>query len=300
VRRRSTLHTSGLLQVEDCYIPPEGPFPDPYEHRVQIALTYFGIFAYTAGSRSWTIDANKTLFISRGWEAAEDHPLPWLGHAAVLLNPSPELLDEIGAGGSSAFARGTLPASMRLRLLTQQILRRAAPADPLGLDEWSVEAIRESLRAPHRSKGKSSRVVDRAKELLHARTGERLGLDEIARCVGVTPVYLTQEFTRAEGIPLYRYQLRLRLTRALIELHHCDDITGLALDLGFSSHSHFTAAFRSAFGITPNFYRSTIGTRRLPFVEGFARHRNLDRGLLLTALFHSRSALRGSAPPACR
>ena len=92
--------------------------------------------------------------------------------------------------------------------------------------------------------------------MLHGRSCERLTLGEIAREVGVTPVYLTQEFSRSEGVPLYRYQMRLRLNRALVELPHCTDITGLALDLGFSSHSHFTAVFGRAFGLTPSDYRS--------------------------------------------
>jgi AraC-like DNA-binding protein len=48
---------------------------------------------------------------------------------------------------------------------------------------------------------------------------------------------------------------QLRLARALVELPYSTDITSLALDLGFSSHSHFTLAFRSAFGCTPSEFR---------------------------------------------
>jgi AraC family transcriptional regulator len=271
IRRRSTLHSSHLIQVEDCYIPPEGPFPDAFEHRIQIALIYHGIFSYRVGKQNWTVDANQSLFISPGWEASEEHPLPGLGHAGVLLNPSLELLDEIapfcGHAKSVAFASGTLPASMRLKLLTQHILQQRYLSDPLWLDEWAVESIRESMRSPPHAKSRSSKVIGRAKEVLHACSSERLSLKAIAEAVGVTPVYLTQEFTRVEGIPLYRYQLRLRLTLALVELPHCNDITGLALDLGFSSHSHFTATFKSAFGITPNLYRESVGTHRLDILE---------------------------------
>jgi len=43
----------------------------------------------------------------------------------------------------------------------------------------------------------------------------------------------------------------------LIDLPSADDLTSLALDLGFSSHSHFTLAFRRAFGCTPSQFRST-------------------------------------------
>jgi AraC-like DNA-binding protein len=79
--------------------------------------------------------------------------------------------------------------------------------------------------------------------------------------MGVSPVYLTQVFQQVEGVPLARYRLRLRLARALHLLDKCDDLTGLGLDLGFSSHSHFTAAFRQAFGRTPQQFQRTARLR---------------------------------------
>jgi AraC-like DNA-binding protein len=34
-----------------------------------------------------------------------------------------------------------------------------------------------------------------------------------------------------------------------------DDVTDLAMALGFSSHSHFSAAFKQAYGQTPSAFR---------------------------------------------
>ena len=34
-----------------------------------------------------------------------------------------------------------------------------------------------------------------------------------------------------------------------------DDLTSLSLDLGFSSHSHFSSAFRTAYGRTPSEFK---------------------------------------------
>ena len=82
--------------------------------------------------------------------------------------------------------------------------------------------------------------------------------------MGVSPVYLTQEFSRAEGVPLYKYQIQLRLSRALVELPNCANIAALALDLGFSSHSHFGAAFRRAFAMTPAEFRAGARHRERP------------------------------------
>jgi AraC family transcriptional regulator len=85
--------------------------------------------------------------------------------------------------------------------------------------------------------------------------GRRWTLGEIAAEVRCSPVYLTQVFQQVEGLPLYRYQLRLRLARALDLLAQYDDLTTLGIDLGFSSHSHFSAAFREAYGRSPSEFR---------------------------------------------
>jgi AraC-like DNA-binding protein len=75
-------------------------------------------------------------------------------------------------------------------------------------------------------------------------------------------VYLTQSFQMVEGMPLYRYQLRLRLARALDQLSEVEDLTTLGLSLGFSSHSHFSAAFQQVYGRSPSEFRQTALRRR--------------------------------------
>lgn len=87
----------------------------------------------------------------------------------------------------------------------------------------------------------------------------RWTLAEIANELRVSPVYLTQVFQQVEGLPLYHYQLRLRLALALDLLARYEDLTTLALNLGFSSHSHFSAAFRKLYGCSPSaFKRSAL------------------------------------------
>jgi AraC-like DNA-binding protein len=114
----------------------------------------------------------------------------------------------------------------------------AAAADALGCEPRSNELGSRTL-------------ADRAKEFLHSHGPDRLRLDEVALALGVSPVYLTNAFKRAEGIPLARYQTKLRLSHALARLPATDDITRLALELGFATHSHFTNVFRRNFGYHP-------------------------------------------------
>ena len=100
-------------------------------------------------------------------------------------------------------------------------------------------------------------LVDRVKLVLASDLTRRWTLADIAAEVRGSPVYLTQVFQQVEGLPLYRYQLRLRLARALDLLAQYDDLTALGLDLGFSSHSHFSAAFREAYGRSPSEFRQS-------------------------------------------
>lgn len=272
---RATLHRSELAHVEDSSVAALPGLLPGYEPQYQVVLPYFGLFAYGVGSRRWLIDPNRILFVSPGWEFTDEHPVAGLGHSAIVINPSRELLDEIcgraGPSKSPAFKITSRPSNQNLLFMTQQMLRGDHTVHgPLQRDEWVVRALQEAINGLESRPARRSHVVDRAKEVLHARGCERISLTDVAKDVGVTPAYLTQEFTRSEGVPLYRYQCRLRLSRSLLELPHCDDITGLALDLGFSSHSHFTTTFREAFEMTPSDYRagcwSSKGRRQPPMI----------------------------------
>jgi AraC family transcriptional regulator len=136
---------------------------------------------------------------------------------------------------------------------------REGIAEPLEAESLALTLVQRALgprttHAPGASAGRQ-RLVDRVKLVLAGDLARRWTLAEIAAEVRGSPVYLTQVFQQVEGLPLYRYQLRLRLARALHLLARYDDLTSLALDLGFSSHSHFSAAFRAAYGRSPSGFR---------------------------------------------
>ena len=99
-------------------------------------------------------------------------------------------------------------------------------------------------------------LVASAKRYISSRPGERIRLVEVGRALGVSSAYITEVFRSVEGVPLYRYVRRKRLESAVRLLPgYASDLSVLALELGFSSHSHFTTAFAQAFGCTPAFFR---------------------------------------------
>jgi AraC-like DNA-binding protein len=83
---------------------------------------------------------------------------------------------------------------------------------------------------------------------LASRLCEHLTLDGIARVVYMSPFYLARVFQQRTGMPVHRYLTRLRLRASLERLAEgVNNLTALALELGFSSHSHFADAFRREF-----------------------------------------------------
>ena len=101
--------------------------------------------------------------------------------------------------------------------------------------------------------GSRRELVERAKRVLAETFRESLSLPVLAAHVGVSVFHLCRVFRRLTGFTLHGYRNALRLKAALENLSA--DLTGVALELGFSSHSHFTAAFRKEFGVTPSALR---------------------------------------------
>jgi hypothetical protein len=59
-------------------------------------------------------------------------------------------------------------------------------------------------------------------------------------------------------------------------LPDCGDLSLLALDLGFHSHSHFSAAFKKTFGQTPTQFKKSVTGDRDPDGEQDAATDLLD------------------------
>jgi AraC-like DNA-binding protein len=76
---------------------------------------------------------------------------------------------------------------------------------------------------------------------------------------------LCREFRRITGQTMTSYRHALRVQLALERLRESpSDLTDLALELGYSSHSHFTQVFRRHIGITPSEVRESERKKELP------------------------------------
>lgn len=98
-----------------------------------------------------------------------------------------------------------------------------------------------------------------ARDFVHENALEPLSLSTIAEAVGRHEIHLAREFRRHFGAPVGAYQRRLRIEHAAILL--CDprrSLSEIALDCGFSSHSHLCREFKAQMGLTPSGYRRGV------------------------------------------
>jgi AraC-like DNA-binding protein len=237
-----------------------------------LVFPYRGVYVRHVGRDEAVAEANQVLFFNQGEGYRISHPIEGGDACLSLVISEPwlrELIpkDHVREGSVLAFHRQRLRIDARAQVLVA-LLRHSLTrkvAETLEAETLTLTLVRRALgdRTSHAAQAShgQQKLVDRAKLVLSSDLARRWTLAEIAKEVGVSPVYLTQVFQRVEAMPLYRYQLRLRLARALDLLSQYDDLTTLSLHLGFSSHSHFTSAFRQAYGRTPADFQRSVRLR---------------------------------------
>lgn len=97
--------------------------------------------------------------------------------------------------------------------------------------------------------------VDRVMGILRQHLSEPPGLEEIGREVGCSPFHLSRTFSRATGMTIPQYVRKLRMERAAELLRSGKyNVTEAALEVGYSSLSHFSQAFCQVIGCCPGLY----------------------------------------------
>jgi AraC-like DNA-binding protein len=238
-----------------------------------LVFPYRGVYMRHLGRNDAVAEANQVLFFNQSESYCISHPVQG-GDACLSIGISEQLLHELAPkehlqdGAAVTFRMQRLRIDPRgqvlVALLRHSLMNKSI--ETLEAETLTLTLIRRALgeRTSHVARASYGRqkLVDRAKLVLSSELSRRWTLAEIAAAVGVSPVYLTQTFAQAEGVPVYRYQLRLRLARALDLLGSYDDLAALGMELGFSSHSHFSAAFRQAYGRTPAQFQRSANLRR--------------------------------------
>lgn len=177
----------------------------------------------------------------------------------MLLGANPRL----GRDPRRPFAVPCVPLDRRAAALVRLVARHVrewTPPDGLWVEETLLEIL--GLLAPAAeprrtgATNRHERVVGSVRELLSSRPEQPWSVASIAKVVGASPFHACRVFRRRTGYTLHGYLTEQRLRRGLALMEEGEtDLSAIATALGFSSHSHFTAHFRAAFGVAPSQFR---------------------------------------------
>jgi len=277
-----SLYERPLVRVQDytCHADRGGPQAEEYSSTNNIVLLRHGAFSRHFGSRHITADVNQAVYFSKGSTYHVSHPAE-CGDRGTVFVVSPRVLNDIvreldpsiDDHSDRPFPFVTGPCESAVFWRHRELVRRleaaeSAPLEHLWADETALQLIADVLEAgfarhglprKRRRNGTEADHIDRAeaaKTYLASHLSEPVTLDEVARAVHASPFHFARLFQQRTGVPVHRYLTRLRLRASLERLADgAKDLTALALDLGFSSHSHFTDAFRHEFGRAPRTFR---------------------------------------------
>lgn len=177
---------------------------------------------------------------------------PWLGQRSVVLILNPAL-------PCRAAHRPVLPAQSPLLLAQWAKALDSGGVEVLAAEEQLLEFVQSALRVDTRPTAAVHRAVERAREHLATQPQANDTLSEIAAVAHCSVFHLARQFRRHNGISLHGYRTRLRMALAVQRMAEGErNFSTLAADLGYSSHSHFTASFRRTFGAAPHQVRTNL------------------------------------------
>jgi AraC-like DNA-binding protein len=235
------------------------------------------VFLQHEGSRRFLSDPTLVTFHNRGrvyrrFRASEQGDrADWFAIApAVLLEAvaerDPRVAESPGRPFRFEWGPSDAGAYLEQRRLFELLGTQAAP-DALAVEEGVfdlLDQVVERACAAHGVRARRPRgdrdCAERARAILAGSFRGPVSLSALAAETGVSVSHLCRSFRSHHGRTLSAHREQLRLRASLERVAAGDDLSAVACELGFSSHSHFSARFRRAFGLTP----SALRGRRLP------------------------------------
>ncbi len=245
-----------LLLVESCF-EPGFKSPAHSHERPFCYLVLAGTSTQTCGNSARESSRSHLVFHPAG-EVHSDH---WheTGGRCLHVEFGPRWLERVRAHSQlldrPTEFRGGTPVWLMARLY--QELRSPDDLSHLAVEGLALELVAQAARCSALNRRlQPPPWLRRVKELAAVRFRERLTLAEMALEAGVHPVHLVTVFRRYLHRTPSDFLRQLRVEFAAAQLVGTEaPVAEIALDAGFSHHSHFCRVFKNITGMTPAAYR---------------------------------------------
>jgi AraC-like DNA-binding protein len=263
-RNYQTLYASPVVTVRDvvCTAGCGNGRHEEHCEAASLAFVRSGAFVRRDRMGRHVADATRVVFFDPAEPYMVDHPLPGGDRCTALIFGEATLREAVRhtrGDPQRVFARASVAGTAATHLLHRQLLQATRTGDPVQVEEIALRLLQlctddaHELHAPDAAGRHAMALAADAQVLIAGLFTERLTLNTLAQRLDVSPFRLCRVFRQATGGTLHQQLTRLRLAAALEKLpQYRERLVALAFDLGFSSHSHFSHAFRSYFGRPPS------------------------------------------------
>ena len=223
-----------------------------------VALVTAGRYSERWGTRSFALEAAGVAHHPAGITHADDISAD--GTCVLVVEAHGAFADalsdrEVGCREGDPSAPRTLGPEAAGRLATLlAAMRRHASLEPLVTESLAAEAFAMATAPPRMPRGPA--WVTRVLEMLDGVVDRPLTLREVAREIGVHPVYLSRAFRASTGVGLAEARRRARVGRAIGFLTSGRPAAEVAVECGFADQSHLSKAVRRVSGTTPALWRA--------------------------------------------
>jgi AraC family transcriptional regulator len=146
---------------------------------------------------------------------------------------------------------GSITRGLDAEIAARSLVLRLVQVTQGGTPEWHAD-----------SGVFDSRTMGHVTDYIDAHLQHYVPLGDLALLCKMSPSHFAKKFRRSAGLSLQRFVNRRRLRAAMAMLEAgSTPLSQIALDLGFSSQSHFTRLFSDLTGFTPASYRRQIGNK---------------------------------------
>ena len=251
----------------------------PIERHI-IVFPRTGVWIQHEGARRFLADPSVVTIYNAAqrYERFPESPAgdncDWFGVSDALAREIVRHFDQGAAESDRPFTFAWAPSSARVYARQRLLLHRALAneLDSLGGEEAVIELIATVIGSAYgaspRPRGQRRAAVQRRHDLAAAARAELLrtftdnrSVTEIAVSIGSSPFHLCRVFRACTGRTLHEYRNELRIRAALDSLAdpaRATNLSAIAHDLGFASHSHFVRAMRRATDFTPSALRAEL------------------------------------------
>lgn len=262
-------------------LTPRAHFSPVVAPDARLLYTLLGKGCITAGGRDYAMSENSLIIIGAGVPYHIQAPVSAVkylafnfdytrraSHLSVPIQPcgvsefqeemciDPVDIEDNGAFGEVLYLEKITTVGKKLSSVVAEYAKKRLYSE-VKTGHMLAECLAECAGYSTSFSGEENEITDAVISYIHENVGQPLSNKALGEAFDYHPNYISFLVKKATGMPLHRYLLHVRLSKAVQLLENSSlPIGEIATGCGFCDAAHFSGCFKRHFGVSPSNYRS--------------------------------------------